>query len=282
MKFHQKPLTYVSHVHLNVKEIERSLSFYQGTLGLQVLERAANRVTLTADGKNPLVTVEQPSNVLPKEPRRSGLYHLAILLPSRKELAKAVKHFMDIKYEAVQGASDHLVSEAFYLSDPDGNGIELYSDRPAEGWKWRGQEVSMVSDPLDIPNLFAEIGEEDFTGLPEDTIMGHIHLHVGNLVEAEEFYGKGLGFDVVHRLSSHALFMSTGGYHHHIGLNIWNGEGVPAPSPNSVGMKYYTMVFPNQAARDDAVQNLQLLGFSISDFTAEDPSGNTIQLIISP
>ncbi|WP_141434484.1 VOC family protein [Bacillus sp. 03113] len=281
MSFHKKPVTFVSYVHLIVQQLERSLLFYEGLLGFQILERTENKVTLTVDGENPLVTIEQPEGVLPKEPRRSGLYHFALLLPSRKELAKVLQHFIDIKYPSIQGASDHFVSEALYLADPDGNGIEIYVDRPSEGWKWNGEEVYMTTEAIDIPNLLSEAKGEKFTGLPSTTIMGHIHLHVSDLVKADEFYVKGLGFNIVHRLSNHAHFLSTGGYHHHIGLNTWNGTGAPAPSPNSVSLKYYKIVFGDEAARSSAIQNLQQLGYTVSSYMVKDPSGTHIHLEVN-
>ncbi|NOU84707.1 glyoxalase [Paenibacillus sp. LMG 31460] len=280
MKFHQKPNTFVSHVHLIVEQLERSLSFYQGVLGFQILDRTESSVSLTLNGKDALVTLEQPADVLPKEPRRSGLYHYAVLLPDRKELAKVIQHFVDIKYP-LQGISDHLVSEALYLADPDGNGVEIYVDRPSESWEWIGEQVSMATEHFDLRSLLSEANGEKFTGLPSDTIMGHIHLHVSDLVKAAEFYLNGLGFKVVYQISNQALFISSGGYHHHIGLNIWNGKGVQAPSRNSVGLKYYTIVFADEITRVSAIKNLELLGYHVHDYTAVDPSGNHILLTVS-
>jgi catechol 2,3-dioxygenase len=280
MKFHQKPNTFVSHVHLIVEQLERSLSFYQGVLGFQVLDRTESSVSLTLNGKAALVTLEQPTDVLPKEPRRSGLYHYAILLPDRKELAKVIQHFIDIKYP-LQGISDHLVSEALYLADPDGNGMEIYVDRPSESWEWIGEQVSMATEHVDLRSLLSEANGEKFTGLPSNTIMGHIHLHVSDLAKAAEFYLNGLGFKVVYQISNQAIFISSGGYHHHIGLNIWNGKGVQAPSRNSVGLKYYTIVFADDITRDGAIRNLELLGYPVSEYTAVDPSGNHIVLTMN-
>ncbi|MDQ0899641.1 MULTISPECIES: VOC family protein [unclassified Paenibacillus] len=278
MKFHQQPITFVSHVHLIVEKLERSLSFYQGVLGFQLLDRTETSVSLTLNGKDVLVTLEQPADVSPKEPRRSGLYHYAILLPDRKELAKVIQHFIDIKYP-LQGISDHLVSEALYLADPDGNGLEIYVDRPSENWEWIGEQVSMATEQVDLRSLLSEANGEKFTGLPTDTIMGHIHLHVSDLAKAAEFYVKGLGFKVVYQISNQALFISSGGYHHHIGLNIWNGKGIQAPSRNSVGLKYYTIVFADELTRDGAKKNLELLGYPVNENTAVDPSGNHILFV---
>ncbi|MDQ0887696.1 catechol 2,3-dioxygenase [Paenibacillus sp. V4I9] len=280
MKFHQQPITFVSHVHLIVEKLERSLSFYQGVLGFQLLDRTETSVSLTLNGKDVLVTLEQPADVLPKEPRRSGLYHYAILLPDRKELAKVIQHFIDIRYP-LQGISDHLVSEALYLADPDGNGMEIYVDRPSDSWEWIGEQVSMSTEQVDLRSLLSETNGEKFTGLPSETIMGHIHLHVSDLAKAAEFYIHGLGFKVVYQISNQALFISSGGYHHHIGLNIWNGKGVQAPSRNSVGLKYFTIVFADEITRDAATRNLERLGYPVNEYTAVDPSGNHIVLTVN-
>lgn len=280
MKFHQQPNTFVSQVHLIVEQLERSVSFYQGVLGFQISDRTGSSISLTLNGKDVLVTLEQPADVSPKEPRRSGLYHYAILLPERKELAKVLQHFIDIKYP-LQGISDHLVSEALYLADPDGNGLEIYVDRPSESWEWIGEQVSMATEQVDLRSLLSEANGEKFTGLPSDTIMGHIHLHVSDLAKAAEFYIKGLGFKVVYQISNQALFISSGGYHHHIGLNIWNGKGIKAPSRNSVGLKYYTIVFADEITRDGAKKNLELLGYPVNENTAVDPSGNHILLTVA-
>lgn len=280
MKFHQQPNTFVSQVHLIVEQLERSVSFYQGVLGFQILDRTGSSISLTLNGKDVLVTLEQPADVSPKEPRRSGLYHYAILLPDRKELAKVLQHFIDIKYP-LQGISDHLVSEALYLADPDGNGLEIYVDRPSESWEWIGEQVSMATEQVDLRSLLSEANGEKFTGLPSDTIMGHIHLHVSDLAKAAEFYIKGLGFKVVYQISNQALFISSGGYHHHIGLNIWNGKDIKAPSSNSVGLRYYTIVFANEITRDGAKKNLELLGYPVNENTAVDPSGNHILLTVA-
>lgn len=280
MKFHQQPNTFVSHVYLIVEQLERSLSFYQGVLGFQILDHTESSVSLTLNGKDALMTLEQPADVLSKEPRRSGLYHYAILLPNRIELAKVIQHFIDIQYP-LQGISDHLVSEALYLADPDGNGMEIYVDRPSESWEWIGEQVTMSTEQVDLRSLLSEANGEKFTGLPSATIMGHIHLHVSDLAKAAEFYINGLGFKVVYQISNQALFISSGGYHHHIGLNIWNGKGVQAPSRNSVGLKYYTIVFADEITRDGAIKNLELLGYPVNEYTAVDPSGNHILLIVA-
>ena len=283
MNFHSEPNVFVSHVHLKVADLKRSINFYQQIIGFQVIEQTEKQASLSTDGKTPLVTIEQPENIRPKQPRTTGLYHFALLLPSRSDLAKVIEHFIKIGYP-LQGASDHLVSEALYLADPDGNGIEIYTDRPASTWKWNSDEVVMSTERLDIESILAEGDGTPWNGLPAATLMGHVHLHVSELHKAEEFYCKGLDFDIVTRYGGPALFISTGRYHHHIGLNTWNGIGAPAPSEESVGLKNYTLVYPNEEAREHAVANLNKLGAAViqenGQLITEDPSGNRIILSI--
>ncbi|MFE8696224.1 VOC family protein [Cytobacillus sp. FJAT-53684] len=283
MNFHSEPNVFVSHVYLKVADLQRSINFYQQVIGFQVIEQTENKASLSADGRTPLLTIEQPENIHPKQPRTTGLYHFALLLPSRSDLAKVIEHFIKIGYP-LQGASDHLVSEALYLADPDGNGIEIYADRPASTWKWNHDEVVMSTERLDIESILAEGDGMSWGGLPAGTLMGHIHLHVSDLQKTEEFYSKGLGFDIVTRYGGQALFISTGRYHHHIGLNTWNGTGAPAPSENSVGLKNYTLVYPNEEARKGTVANLNQIGAAVTQengqFIVKDPSGNQILLSI--
>lgn len=283
MTFHRDPSTFVNQVHILVKDLERSLLFYQELIGFKLLEHTGKKAILTADGKSPLVTIEQPENVLTKEPRTTGLYHFALLLPQRSDLAKAMSHLINTGYP-LQGASDHRVSEAIYLADPDGNGIEIYADRPAHSWIKEDGQILMTTERLDIEDLLQETKGEPWNGLPEHTIMGHIHLHVSDLQKAEDFYCKGLGFDVVNRYGEQATFISTGGYHHHIGMNTWNGVGAKAPAANSVGMKWFSLVFPNDDARNEAVTKLQTLGALVQEeegiLITKDPSGNHIRLCV--
>ncbi|MFC7373509.1 VOC family protein [Fictibacillus iocasae] len=279
MIFHQKPATYVSHVHLLVENVEQSLSFYEDILGFAVLEKKGGEAVLTLDGNKPILTLEQPEGVKPRQKRTTGLYHFALLVPSRKELAKTVQHLINVQYP-LQGASDHLVSEALYLADPDGHGIEIYRDRDASEWPWNGEQIMMATEALDVRGLLEEAVGESFKGLSKDTMMGHIHLHVANIEKSQEFYGA-LGFQPVSRYGSQALFVSTENYHHHIGLNTWNGEGAPAPELNTVGMKHYTMVFADEAARSEAITRLESHGFKAGGYRAVDPAGNVIELAVS-
>ena len=282
MNFHQEPVTFVGQVNLKVQNLERSIAFYKDVIGFRVLEQNDRTASLTADGKTVLLSIEQPDHVVPKQGRTTGLYHFALLLPQRADLGNILKHFIQIGYP-LQGASDHFVSEAIYLADPDGNGIEVYADRAPSKWDWSKNEVVMATEPLDAQDLLTEaLG--DWNGLPAGTVMGHIHLHVSELKKTEEFYTKGLGFEVVNRYGNQALFISDGKYHHHIGLNTWNGVGAPAPLPNSVGLESYTLMLPTEEKRDKMIDQLKSIGAFITVengiLITLDPSGNHIRLLV--
>ncbi|MGD6834892.1 VOC family protein [Sutcliffiella halmapala] len=282
-EFHEAPNTYVGEVVIKVEDIKRSLAFYQEIIGFKVLEKSEKKATFTADGVTALLTIEQPEGVRPKERRTTGLYHFAILLPERRDLGSFIQHMIQ-KNHSIQGASDHLVSEALYLADPDGNGIEVYSDRPSAAWDWKGMEVAMTSEALDIQSILAESEGVRWNGLPSGTLMGHIHLHVSDLAMSEKFYTKGLGFDIVNRYGGQALFLSTGQYHHHIGLNTWNGAGAPMPGKNSVGLQHFTLMLPSETVLEKIVEQLNNLGAEVSKDVAGvftvDPSGNRIKLLV--
>lgn len=282
MNFHHEPITFVGQVNLKVQNLERSLVFYKEIMGFKVLEQAERSASLTADGKTVLLTIEQPVNVVPKQERTTGLYHFALLLPKRSDLAKIVIHFSEIGLQF--GSSDHLVSEALYLSDPDGNGIEIYTDRNPSEWNWHNGEVEMAVDPLNFADLLSFGKQQSWKGLPSGTVIGHIHLHVSELKRTEEFYIKGLGFEVVNRYGTQALFVSDGKYHHHIGLNTWNGVGAPTPPPNNVGLESFTLMLPSEERRQKIIEQLKNIGASIFEVNGSivtlDPSGNRIILSV--
>jgi catechol 2,3-dioxygenase len=202
-----------------------------------------------ADDEDLLVLYEEPG-ARPVQ-GHTGLFHFALLLPERAALARWLDHAANTGVR-LTGASDHLVSEALYLRDPDGHGIEIYRDRPREEWP-RAQDGSyrMASDPLDLSDLLASAnGDERFAGLPGGTRMGHVHLHVADIGEAERFYRDVLGFDVVAHLGDQATFMSAGGYHHHVGANVWAGRGATPPPPGSAALRHATILVPDAAERD--------------------------------
>lgn len=281
MNFHREPITFVGQVNLKVQNIERSIAFYKEVIGFKVLEQSGKTANLTADGKTVLLSIEQPDDVVPKQGRTTGLYHFALLLPKRTDLARIVQHFMEIGIQL--GSSDHLVSEALYLSDPDGNGIEIYVDRDPSEWNWNNGEVEMTVDPLNFPDLLSYGKQQSWKGLPAETVMGHIHLHVSELRETEEFYVKGLGFEVVNRFGTQALFISDGKYHHHIGLNTWNGIGAPTPPPNSAGLESFSLMLSSEEKKNKIVVQLKEIGASHTEENGSiitmDPSGNRIRLI---
>lgn len=283
MKFHHKPNVFVGHVCIKVEDLERSLQYYQDIMGFDVLEKTDRKARLTADGNTSILSIEQPENVIPKQGKTTGLYHFALLLPTKKDLANFVVHLVEKGIRI--GSSDHLVSEALYIYDPDGNEIEVYIDRDPAEWVWTGEEVAMAVDPLDFDTLLKHhTPDNKWKNLPADTVMGHIHLHVAELEKTEEFYVKGLGFDIVNRYGGQALFMSTGRYHHHIGVNTWNGLGAPKPFENSVGMHSYTLILPDDKALNQTIENLKDIGATVIEEDGKvityDPSENRIELAI--
>ncbi|MGO1060343.1 VOC family protein [Planococcus sp. FY231025] len=283
MNFHVKPVTYVGEVGLKVLDLEEMVRFYKDIIGFEVLEETGNAAVLGAGGQA-LLKLETGEGIVPKNQRYAGLYHFAILLPDRKELGKILLHLHNNGVGI--GSSDHLVSEALYLSDPEGNGIEIYRDREPEQWDWNGSQVVMAVDPIDAAGLVqaAEESGEVFQGLPAGTVMGHIHLHVSDLVKAKDFYVDGLGFEVVSSLGGQALFLADQKYHHHIGLNVWNGIGIPALPENAAGLGYYTLVLESEEKRKAAIEQLREFGSEVDmqDDLVEvkDPAGNTIRLTV--
>lgn len=282
MNFHQKPVTYVGEVGLKVMDIEKMKQFYEEIIGLDVISQEQNKVELGAGG-NVLLKLETMEGVMPKQSRYAGLYHFAILLPTREDLGKILIH---LHQQGIQlGSSDHLVSEALYLSDPEGNGIEIYRDREPEQWNWSNDEVSMTVDPIDSQGLVEEAQKtpEPWKGMPGATVMGHIHLHVSNLMEAKEFYIEGLGFEVVSRLGGQALFLADQKYHHHIGMNVWNGVGIPALPEREAGLHYYTLIMEEEK-RSQVVNNLRSMGTEVTEhdnyWEVKDPSGNAVRLCV--
>ncbi len=217
-------------VHLQVADLGRSLEWYERVLGFRLLERGEGRAGLGARGDAaPLLLLSERPRAAPAgRRRRLGLYHFAILLPDRAALGRLATHLIGAGVR--MGASDHLVSEALYLADPDDLGIEVYADRPRDTWRSRGGELVMSTEPLDLADLQAAGSGAGWTGMPPGTRVGHLHLHVGSLDEAARFYQDALGLSATVRGYPGALFLSAGGYHHHLGLNTWAGP--PAAPPD--------------------------------------------------
>src|SRR3954447_3302039 len=269
-------------VRLTVGDLDGVRDFYRDAIGLSELDRADGVVRLGTNGESLVELTGNPD--APRRPRgTSGLFHLAILVPIRADLARALQRVAEAGWR-LSGASDHLVSEALYLSDPEGNGIELYRDRPREDWPVRGGVLQMAPPPLDLEGVLGELRREDATAaMPPGTRIGHVHLNVGDLTAAEAFYSGALGFDVTVRGYPGALFVSAGGYHHHLGLNTWAGEGAPPPPPGSRGLREFEVVLPDEAALAAEEDRLREAGFEPSRegdrVRATDPSGNRIVLI---
>lgn len=271
-------------VQLKVSNMETSLRFYQEIIGLKLLHQRGHIAELTVDGVNPLVVLEENAAYQKQNRRTSGLYHFAILLPDRSALGLALRNL--IRYQIPVGQGDHLVSEALYLDDPDGNGIEIYADRPRDTWR-RDEEgaIVMTTDPVDIDGLLSISEGLTWQGLPPGTKIGHIHLHVGDLEAAEHFYCRVLGFDKITNYGDSALFVSAGGYHHHIGLNTWAGKGAPPAPEDAAGLRYYSITVPTKEGLQEVIQRLEAEGSSYSlaqsqsGISLTDPFGNAIQII---
>ena len=283
MNFHEKPVTYVGEVGLKVLDLKMMVQFYTETIGFELLSESDTEASLGAGGKT-LLRLETFEGITPKAERFAGLYHYAILLPSRKELGKILVHLHNKGIRL--GSSDHLVSEALYLSDPEGNGIEIYRDREPEAWGWDGDEVKMAVDPLDAQGVVqaAVDSGEVWSGMPADTVMGHIHLHVSDISETQKFYVDGLGFEILTSMGGQALFLGDQKYHHHIGVNVWNGIGIPALPEKTAGLHYYTLIFEDEAKRAKVAERLQQLGAKVENqgqyIETQDPSGNYIRLLV--
>ena len=243
--------THIGSVHLTVRDLEAQRSFYEGALGLGVLEREGDTLGLGPDG-GPVILRLTGDPDAPRRPHgTTGLFHFAVLVPGRADLGEALRRVVESGWRFT-GASDHLVSEALYLNDPEGNGIEIYRDRPRDEWP-RSDEgvIQMATLPLDLEGVMGEVdGAKAVPSLmPVGTYIGHVHLQVANLHDAEAFYAGALGFDVMVRTYPGALFVSAGGYHHHVGLNTWESAGGSPPPEGSTGLRSFEVVLPS---REDA------------------------------
>lgn len=280
--FRIHPAARIGGVWLKVSTLHRAAPFYTEVLGLQILGEAAHRLELGVTPGAPLIVLEETPGATRKPARATGLYHFAILVPARVDLARIVMRFIETQYP-LQGAADHGVSEALYLADPDGNGIEIYVDRPAAAWPRADGALQMVTEALDMEGLLNLLGEpKQSAGLPPGAQIGHIHLHVSRLAEAEAFYRDRLGLDVTQHYGGSAAFLSAGGYHHHVGINTWAGVGAPPPPANAVGLRHFTLQLPDAPALQRLIEHLQAGGVALMpeahSVTLADPSGNRILL----
>ena len=269
-------------VRLQVRNVSRSIDYYQRVIGLRQVAPPdhAGAAALAAEGEEePLIWLHERADARPVPPGgRLGLYHFAILVPDRAALGRFLRHLGGLGEYA--GSADHAVSESLYLSDPDGLGIEVYADRPRSTWKHQGQELYMTTQPLDIRGVLAAGGERPWTGMPSGTVMGHVHLNVGDLTVAAAFYHQGVGLDKVVWSYPGALFLSAGGYHHHLGTNTWS-SGPPATAEDA---RLLSWTVRGPAAADVAAvgRSLESAGYAVAregeGVSAPDPWGTVVRL----
>ena len=270
-------------VRLKVADGDRARGFYERAIGLRTLDRNGDAVALGAEGGPAAVALAADPDAPPRPPGTTGLFHLAILVPSRIDLARALRRVVEAGWRFT-GASDHLVSEALYLNDPEGNGIEIYRDRPRDEWRYEDGQLQMATLPLDIDSLLAELEGSDAadTGMPAGTRIGHTHLNVSDIAAAEDFYVRGLGFDPTVRGYPGALFVSAGGYHHHLGLNTWAGAGAPSPPRGARGLDWFEVVLPSPDALRQTEERIGSIDVTADrrdeGLMAIDPAGNRVLL----
>lgn len=270
-------------VHLTVADMERSLEYYRDSIGLELLAQTPEGATLGVGEKRLLELAEVPG--ARPAPGRTGLFHFALLLPDRRSLALWVAHALRERVR-LAGASDHFVSEAIYLSDPDSHGIEIYADRPRA--LWEGQVAGrMGTDPLDLEGLLGELDDPataPFEGQPFGTTMGHVHLQVSQIPPTVAFYRDVVGFGLMAEYGGQAAFLAAGGYHHHVGANTWRSGGAGPPQPGAAALRRYEIVLPDEAGRDALVERLKAAGHEIEEHAdgplARDPSSNAFVLLV--
>ena len=274
MGFHALPNKFVASIDLNVSNMEVVSQFYNHVLGFSLLSESPEKTELTVDGKTPMITLHKTG----KSPdrRTAGLYHIAVLLPERALLGSFLAHMARLGYP-LTGGSDHGVSEAIYLNDPEGNGIEIYADRSPGRWNWQGRQVEMYTEPLDAHGLIEEGRLLQWEGMPVGTVLGHIHLSVSDIAKSNSFYAGLLGYDVVCSYGDKALFLSTGQYHHHIAVNSWAGNRLEPPMEGEPGLAFYTVVLDGVRELDVVKDRFKKEGIPFKDkgnvLEVKDPSG---------
>jgi catechol 2,3-dioxygenase len=271
---------HVGAVGLKVRDLDRLTGFYRDALGLAVLDRGKDATALGAGGV-PFVHLEHRPNAKPDDPRSAGLYHTAFLMPTRADLARWALHVARHKVP-LTGASDHAVSEAFYLDDPEGNGVEVYYDRPAETWEWTGSDLKITTDPLDVDSILREVPPTaTYPGAPEGLRIGHVHLRVGDVARAEAFYRDALGLDVTRRRQG-ATFMSSGRYHHHIAGNVWHSAGAGRRDEDRVGLSWLSLEAADapafEAAKARLTQAGQEIALTPTGIATADPWGTRLRI----
>ena len=273
-------------VRLTASDLPRSRAFYERSLGLHGSPAGEGDVALGTEDGTVLIELRESRSAPTRDPRATGLFHLAVLLPTRLDLGQALRRLAE-SGAALDGASDHLVSEALYLSDPDGNGIEIYRDRPREQWRTDADgNLAMATLPLDLRDVASELERATAPQehAPDGTTIGHVHLQVAELAEIEAFYAGVLGFDVMVRGYPGALFVAAGGYHHHLGLNTWHSAGSPPPHPGAIGLRSYEIVVPDADELERVRYRLEAAGLpaapdpELGGVLTRDPSGNAVLL----
>lgn len=266
-------------VRLKVRDLARVSDFYQRVLGLRPLATGDETVTL-GTGETPLLELAGDTSLAPRDPRAAGLFHTAFLLPSRADLAGWLAFVTEARVP-LHGASDHVVSEAVYLADPEGNGIEVYADRPPSRWRTADGEIQMTTERLDVHDLLGEAGTAEWAGFPEDGSIGHVHLQVGDTAEAERFYRDVLGFEVASRYPG-ASFFGSGGYHHQLAGNVWNSRRAGKRPARMAGLDEVEIVVNRKPERDAIVERAERAGFIVERagdaVNLCDPWGTTITL----
>jgi catechol 2,3-dioxygenase len=267
-----------------VADLERAVSFYRNVLGLQVTRETSGKVSLApaAAGDELIVLEERPGIApRPRRPHTAGLYHVALLVPSRRDLGRTLLALGESGYP-LRGMSDHAVSESIYLDDPDGNGLEIYADRPRELWPTRDGVVQMTVDPMDVAGVLAagQVDAEPWSGLPTGTVVGHLHFTVSNMERVAAHYIDVIGFDPMMQVPS-LTAVSAGGYHHHLNLNTWAGEGAPADSDQVAGLSAWELRVTGDEARRGLIQRLgaaSVLAAPSDSASARDPDGNLMEI----
>ena len=294
-EFSIHPATLMGHVSLTVANLENQITFYTQALGFKLHWREGNKAGLGAGGADLLRLTEEPN--LKRYRGTTGLYHFAILFPNRKELARAMARLFAMRYENYP--TDHIMTKTTYLDDPEVNGIELYAESPEDGtWSLANGEyitrrkdgsLSSGREPLNVNELFALLDQNDALdqSVPPETRVGHVHLHVRDVDEAVDFYHGVIGFDVMGVAKAFRMgFVSAGGYHHHLGLNTWQGEGAPPPPADAAGLRYFTVELPNQEALDQVIARIDAAGIPSNKtedgLLLQDPSHNNVMLSLRP